>query len=110
MVASIISNKYTPEWAEKITEIPADTIRRLTKEFSDAAEKYKGAANCYRSRKSTWYYQDFEFRRAQAIFNALHGCVNRPGGVLLNRGLKAEKIPSSRADLNDVIYEGLFQY
>jgi len=84
-------SKYTPEWAEKITEIPADTIRRLTKEFSDAAEESKGAANCYRSRKSTWYYQDFDFRRAQAIFNVLHGCVNRPGGVLLGRGLKAEK-------------------
>jgi thiosulfate reductase/polysulfide reductase chain A len=83
--------KYTPEWAEKITEIPANTIRRITKEFSDAAEKYQGAANCYRSRKSTWYYQDFEFRRAQAIFNSLHGCVNRPGGILLNHGLKAEK-------------------
>ncbi|GAB6045355.1 hypothetical protein JCM11957_09530 [Caminibacter profundus] len=83
--------KYTPEWAEKITEIPADTIKRITKEFSDAAEEFKGAANCYRSRKSTWYFQDFEFRRAQAIFNALHGCVNRPGGILLNRGLKAEK-------------------
>ena len=83
-------SKYTPEWAAKITEIPADTIRRLTKEFSDAAEKYKGAANCYRSRKSTWYYQDFEFRRAQAIFNALHGTINRPGGVLLGRGLKIE--------------------
>ena len=82
--------KYTPEWAEKITEIPADTIRRITKEFSDAAEKYKGAANCYRSRKSTWYYQDFEFRRAQAIFNSIHGCVNRPGGILLGRGLKLE--------------------
>ncbi|GAX87144.1 thiosulfate reductase/polysulfide reductase chain A [Lebetimonas natsushimae] len=82
--------KYTPEWAEKITEIPASTIRRLTKEFSDAAEKYKGAANCYRSRKSTWYYQDFEFRRAQAIFNAIHGCVNRPGGIILGRGLKFE--------------------
>jgi len=84
-------SKYTPEWAEKITEIPADTIRRITKEFSDAAEKYKGAANCYRSRKSTWYYQDFDFRRAQAIFNVLHGCVNRPGGVLIEKGLKAEK-------------------
>ncbi|EDM24581.1 molybdopterin-dependent oxidoreductase [Caminibacter mediatlanticus] len=83
--------KYTPEWASKITEIPADTIRKITKEFSDAAEKYKGAAVCYRSRKSTWYYQDFDFRRAQAIFNSLHGCVNRPGGVLLGRGLKAEK-------------------
>ena len=82
--------KYTPEWAEKITEIPASTIKRLTKEFSDAAEKYKGAANCYRSRKSTWYYQDFEFRRAQAIFNSIHGCVNRPGGILLGRGLKLE--------------------
>lgn len=84
-------SKYTPEWAAKITDIPAETIKRITKEFSDAAEKYKGAANCYRSRKSTWYYQDFEFRRAQAIFNVLHGCVNRPGGVLLGRGLKLEK-------------------
>ena len=83
--------KYTPEWAEKITDIPASTIKRITKEFSDAAEKYKGAANCYRSRKSTWYYQDFEFRRAQAIFNVLHGTVNRPGGILLGRGLKVEK-------------------
>ncbi len=80
-------SKYTPEWAEKITDIPASTIRRITKEFSDAAEKYEGAANCYRSRKSTWYYQDFEFRRAQAIFNSIHGCVNRPGGILLGRGL-----------------------
>lgn len=82
--------KYTPEWAQNLTEIPASTIRRLTKEFSDAAEKYKGAANCYRSRKSTWYYQDFEFRRAQAIFNSIHGCVNRPGGIILGRGLKFE--------------------
>ena len=83
--------QYTPDWAEKITGIPASTIRRITKEFSDAAEKYKGAANCYRSRKSTWYYQDFEFRRAQAIFNVLHGCVNRPGGILLGRSLELEK-------------------
>ncbi|SFV59137.1 Anaerobic dehydrogenases, typically selenocysteine-containing [hydrothermal vent metagenome] len=82
--------KYTPEWAEKITGIPASTIKRITKEFSDAAEKYKGAANCYRSRKSTWYYQDFEFRRAQAIFNSIHGCVNRPGGVVFGNKLKFE--------------------
>ena len=86
-------SKYTPEWAAKITGIPAETIKRITKEFSDAAEKYKGAANCYRSRKSTWYFQDFDFRRAQAIFNVLHGTVNRPGGVLLGSGghLKIEK-------------------
>jgi thiosulfate reductase/polysulfide reductase chain A len=84
-------SKYTPEWAAERTGIPADTIRRITKEFADAAEKYKGAAMCYRSRKSTWYYQDFQFRRAQAIFNALHGCINRPGGVILGRGFPLEK-------------------
>ena len=95
--------KYTPEWAAKITEIPADTIRRITKEFSDAAEKYKGAANCYRSRKSTWYYQDFDFRRAQAIFNSIHGCVNRPGGILLGRGLP--KVPESYDYENFPIYD-----
>jgi len=82
----------TPEWAEKITDIPAATIKRLTKEFADAAEKYKGAANCYRSRKSTWYYQDFDFRRAQAIFNSIHGCVNRPGGISF--GNKIAKLES----------------
>ena len=80
-------SKYTPEWAAKITGIDAKTIKRLTKEFSDAAEKYKGAVNCYRSRKSTWYYQDFDFRRAQAIFNSIHGAINVRGGVLLYRGL-----------------------
>jgi thiosulfate reductase/polysulfide reductase chain A len=83
-----VGKNFTPEWAEKITDIPADTIKRLTKEFADAAEKYKGAANCYRSRKSTWYYQDFDFRRAQAIFNSIHGCVNRPGGVSMGNKIK----------------------
>ena len=95
--------KYTPEWAEKITDIPASTIKRLTKEFSDAAEESKGAAVCYRSRKSTWGYQDFDFRRAQAIFNSLHGCVNRPGGVLLNHGLKVEKYELE--DLKDILFD-----
>jgi thiosulfate reductase/polysulfide reductase chain A len=82
---------YTPEWAEKITDIPAATIKRLAKEFAEASNKYKGAANCYRSRKSTWYYQDYDFRRAQAIFNSINGTVNVRGGILLGRGLKLEK-------------------
>lgn len=30
--------QYTPEWAERITTVPAATIRRLTKEFVDAAQ------------------------------------------------------------------------
>jgi anaerobic selenocysteine-containing dehydrogenase len=92
VAAAVSFTDYPRQYAgaEKITDIPASTIRRLTKEFSDAAEKYEGAANCYRSRKSTWYYQDYEFRRAQAILNSIHGCVNRPGGVTLGTKLKGK--------------------
>ncbi|MBI2864924.1 MAG: molybdopterin-dependent oxidoreductase [Chloroflexi bacterium] len=32
-----IEKEYTPEWAAKITTIPAATIRRLTKEYAEAA-------------------------------------------------------------------------
>src|SRR5512143_2444205 len=29
--------QYTPEWAEKLTDIPADTIRRIAREFAGSA-------------------------------------------------------------------------
>lgn len=86
----VLANKYTPEWASKITEIPADDIKRITEEFAEVALKTGGAANMYRSRKSTWYFQDFQLRRAQAVFNAIHGCINTKGGVLLGKGIKLQ--------------------
>jgi thiosulfate reductase/polysulfide reductase chain A len=90
LAKEVKKNAYTPEWASKITEIPADDIIRITEEFAKVARETNGAANMYRSRKSTWYYQDFQLRRAQAIFNAIHGCINTKGGVLLGKGISLD--------------------
>ena len=71
---------YTPEWAEKETEIPARDIGRIAREFSDAAPR----AVFYAGRRSSWYQNDFQMRRAQAILNAIVGNWDRQGGMVPN--------------------------
>jgi thiosulfate reductase / polysulfide reductase chain A len=71
---------YTPEWAEKETEIPAKNIARIAREFSDAAPR----AVFYAGRRSSWYQNDFQMRRAQAILNAIVGNWDRQGGMVPN--------------------------
>jgi thiosulfate reductase/polysulfide reductase chain A len=71
---------YTPEWAEKETEIPAAEIARVAREFSDAAPR----AVFYAGRRSSWYQNDFQMRRAQAILNAIVGNWDREGGMVPN--------------------------
>lgn len=70
----------TPEWAEKETEIPAAEIARIAREFSDAAPR----AVFYAGRRSSWYQNDFQMRRAQAILNAVVGNWDREGGMAPN--------------------------
>jgi thiosulfate reductase/polysulfide reductase chain A len=70
----------TPEWAEKETEIPAGEIARVAREFSDAAPR----AVFYAGRRSSWYQNDFQMRRAQAILNAVVGNWDRQGGMVPN--------------------------
>lgn len=72
--------QYTPEWAEKETEIPAGDIVRIAREFSDAAPR----AVYYAGRRSSWYQNDFQMRRAQAILNAVVGNWDRQGGMVPN--------------------------
>src|SRR6266567_712403 len=72
--------QYTPEWAEKETEIPAKDIVRIAREFSDAAPR----AVFYAGRRSSWYQNDFQMRRAQAILNAVVGNWDREGGMVPN--------------------------
>ncbi|NOY98352.1 MAG: molybdopterin-dependent oxidoreductase [Chloroflexi bacterium] len=60
---------YTPEWAANITEIPADTIRRIAREFADAAP-YALAHNGWRTSN---FVNSFQTARAIAILNALVG-------------------------------------
>jgi thiosulfate reductase / polysulfide reductase chain A len=71
---------YTPEWAAAETEIPARDIARIAREFADAAPR----ALYYAGRRSSWYTNDFQMRRAQAILNAIVGSWDREGGVVPN--------------------------
>ncbi len=61
--------QYTPEWAASITEIPADTIRRIAREFA-AAGKYALAHNGWRTSN---FQNSFQTERAITILNALVG-------------------------------------
>jgi thiosulfate reductase/polysulfide reductase chain A len=74
---------YTPEWAEQETEIPAADITRIAREFSDAAPRVV----YYAGRRSSWYRNDFQMRRAQAILNAIVGNWDREGGMVPNSSI-----------------------
>ena len=71
---------FTPEWAEQETEIPAKDITRIAREFSDAGPR----AVYYAGRRSSWYREDFQTRRAQAILNAIVGNWDHEGGMVPN--------------------------
>ncbi len=91
----IISNGYTPEWAEKITGISAKTIRRVAREFMANAPQ----AIYYHGRRTTWAKNDFQLRRAQAIFTALGGGVDVKGGIVFGK-----KLPLASHEVNIPMY------
>ena len=76
--------QYTPEWAEAECEIPAKTIRRIAREFAAAAPK----AVYYQGRRSSFFANDTQMRRAMAILNAVVGNWDVKGGMVPNRGIK----------------------
>lgn len=61
--------QYTPEWAAAITDIPADTIRRIAREFS-AAAPHALAHNGWRTSN---FVNSFQTERAITVLNALVG-------------------------------------
>jgi len=80
---SVISNNYTPEWAEPITGIKAKEIYTIAREFAAHAPK----AVYYPGRRSTFAKNDFQLRRAMAIFQALHGAIDTKGGLVFGNRL-----------------------
>jgi len=83
----VLSKKYTPEWAEKITGIKAKEIYKIARDFMAHAPK----AIYYQGRRSTFSTQDFQLRRAQAIFSALGGGIDTKGGIIFGKKLKLGK-------------------
>ena len=80
---SVLDNKYTPEWAEPITGIKAKEIYKVAREFAAAAPK----AVYYPGRRSTFAKNDFQLRRAMAIFQAMHGAIDTKGGLIFGNKL-----------------------
>lgn len=77
---------YTPEWAEAECEVPATDIRRIAREFAAAAPK----AVYYQGRRSSFFDNDTQMRRAMAILNVLAANWDRPGGMVPNSKVKLE--------------------
>ncbi|MEM1517267.1 MAG: molybdopterin-dependent oxidoreductase [Thermofilum sp.] len=84
---------YTPEWAEKITGVPADTIRRIGIEFGKTRP---AAVDCgwhgpkYKNATMTF--------RAAAILNALVGGLIKDGVLLTGVGATATPPPDVPED------------
>lgn len=62
-------SQYTPEWAEPLTGIPAETITRIAREFA-AAAPHALAHNGWRASN---FVNSFHTQRAISILNALVG-------------------------------------
>ncbi len=91
----ILKNRYTPQWAEKITNIKANTIRQIAIDFMAAAPR----AIYYQGRRTAWSKHDFQLRRAQAIFSALGGGIDIKGGIIFGK-----KIPLEKHEVNAPMY------
>ncbi len=70
--------RYTPEWAEKITGVPAETIERIAREYAAAEHN----ALAHPGWRTSNFINSFQTERAIATLNALSGNVLRPGGCL----------------------------
>ncbi len=108
--------RYTPENAAKICEIPAATIRRIAKEFVDAA----GIGNTivvdgieFRYRQAVYAYsksysgsRGMQTQSACKLTNVLIGGVNTPGGW---SGTEAD-LSIEKADGLTVLYGHEYHY
>lgn len=88
--------KYTPEWAEKITWVPADQIRKLARMFASTkgAGIYQGTCTQDQTANGT------QSSRAFSVLQVITGNINVPGGWVIsprlafgNVGLKVEGEP-----------------
>ncbi|MCJ7783821.1 MAG: molybdopterin-dependent oxidoreductase [Desulfobacterales bacterium] len=89
--------EYTPEWAEKITSVPPETLRLTTREFIDHAMigstividgftfPYRPAQIAGSGRGAVSHKGGMYFDLATKIINMLVGAMEVPGGATGNR-------------------------
>lgn len=74
--------QYTPEWAERESEVPAGTIRRIAHEFATMGPSI---APAHKKTLCANYANAGQLCHAIAILNILAGTVDRPGGRFFAR-------------------------
>ncbi|HSB72409.1 MAG TPA: molybdopterin-dependent oxidoreductase [Candidatus Methylomirabilis sp.] len=79
----------TPEWAARITDLPADLIRRS----AQAIGRERPQSVIVPGRHVVWYGNDTQRMRAVYILNALLGACGRPGGLYFNQAPYLEEHP-----------------
>ncbi len=82
-------SKYTPEWAEQITEIKKEMIV----EIAELMGKNRPAVNIFPGRQSTWYGNDTQRVRALAILSSILGTVGRKGGYFFPTKIRLKGCP-----------------
>lgn len=79
--------KYTPEWAAQISEVPAEDIARIAREFAQAAPTVC-IPNLKRDAAGPNYANSWRLMHAINILHALTGSFDHDGGVLFLHGVK----------------------
>lgn len=90
----ILSNNYSAKWAEEKCGIEANLIEKITREFFSAKHPL-----FYPGRRSVGSANDFQFRRAMVLLNALAGNLNKKGGIIYGKHLKLPEI-----EVNEPLY------
>jgi thiosulfate reductase/polysulfide reductase chain A len=76
---ALVADK-TPEWTAQETDIPADTIVTMAREMAAAAPHVA----IFPGRRTSWYTNDTQFRRAASMLTGLLGAVDAPGAVFFS--------------------------
>jgi len=79
--------QYTPEWASRISEVPAQDIVRIAREF--ATTRPAIIPTHKRDAGGPLYANSFSLCQAQIAMCALVGAIEKPGGYYLDRKPKA---------------------
>ena len=89
------ARNYTPEWAAKIIDVPAERIRELARAMAKAAPAASIEAG-WRAVIGCSYQNSFETARAASAVNALLGSYGAKGGALLTSSPAAGKLADAR--------------
>jgi thiosulfate reductase/polysulfide reductase chain A len=84
------AKQYTPEWAEGITDIPAETLRRLARELTGT----RPSVVTIRRGPSKHRKEYYRVYHAWAILNALNGSVDTRGTTVADRSPKLGSVRS----------------